>query len=298
MELARSRFNEFGITIKTAPIAINGKLDRSMLPELLEDCSYWIVGREAVDSTVLSGAKKLEIISKYGVGLDNVDVSACSAHGGVRLVHRPGVNAQAVAEHTVGLMLGLSRKICEGSRHLFEGRWIKNGGVSLSGKTLGIIGYGHVGSALALLARSFNCQILAYDIIDKKSDLARVGGLPVGLKKLLSSSDFVSVHVPLTDKTRHLIGQEEFDLMKSTSFFINTSRGEVVDEAALKRALKAGEIGGAALDVFSVEPFDDMELLSLPNFIGTPHTAGNSKEAVWAMGSAAVEELIGSIGQP
>jgi phosphoglycerate dehydrogenase-like enzyme len=105
MELARSRFNEFGITIKAAPIAINGRLDRSMLPELLEDCSYWIVGREAVDSLCFPGAKKLEIISKYGVGLDNVDVAACSAHGGVRLVHRPGVNAQAVAEHASALCL-------------------------------------------------------------------------------------------------------------------------------------------------------------------------------------------------
>lgn len=297
MDLVRSSAQEFGIEIKMTPVAIDGRLDEALLLELLEGCSYWIVGREPVNSHVLSGAKDLEIISKYGVGLDNVDIQACKANG-VKLAHRPGVNAQAVAEHAIGLMLGLARKICEGSRHLLEGRWIKNGGVSLYGKTLGIIGYGHVGSALAPLARSFGCQILAHDILDKSDELASVSGRSVGLKELITLSDFISVHVPLTQKTRKLIGRTEFELMKPTSFFINTSRGEVVDESALKWALKSGEIGGAALDVFSVEPFSDDELLSLANFIGTPHTAGNSKEAVWAMGLAAVEELFGLINLP
>lgn len=296
MELARSSAKHHGVEIKAAPVAINGRLDEAMLSEIIEGCSYWIVGREPVNSRLLSSAKNLEIVSKYGVGLDNVDIAACDAHG-VKLVHRPGVNAQAVAEHALGLMLGLARKICEGSRHLFEGRWLKNGGVSLSGKTIGIIGYGHVGSALAPLVRSFGCQILAHDILDKSEQLSTLGGQSVSLKELLTLSDFISVHVPLTQKTLGLIGRAEFELMKPTSFFINTSRGEVVDESALKWALKSGEIGGAALDVFSEEPFADHELLSLANFIGTPHTAGNSKEAVWAMGQAAVEELFGGINR-
>ncbi|MFW7378122.1 MAG: phosphoglycerate dehydrogenase [Oligoflexus sp.] len=262
--------------------------DRQYLQDFLSDVSHWVVGREAVDATNIAKAKQLRIVSKYGVGLDNIDFDAC-ARAGISVRWRPGVNAQAVAELTIGLMISLSRNIHLGASRLQQGHWWKNGGIAFSGKTVGIIGVGAIGSRVARLARGFSCQVLLCDILLKDRLAEEIGASQLDLDELVSQSDFVSLHVPLTVETRTMMDRQRLARMQQHAFLVNTSRGEVIDQEALKLALRKRYIAGAALDVFADEPLKDKDLYSLENFIGTAHIAGNSREAVWAMGQAAID---------
>jgi D-3-phosphoglycerate dehydrogenase len=243
-----------------------------------------IVGTEIINDELLEKYPKLKIISKYGVGLDNIDIEACKKRN-IKIGWSAGVNKEAVAELTLNFIISLSRNIYTSSNQLKTGKWNKNGGRNLSELTIGIIGVGHIGKQLIEYLKPFNCKILLHDIIDLKMTEQ------VELSKLLMNSDAVTLHLPLTDKTHHLINETTLKLMKPNSFLINTSRGNVVEINSLKKALLANKIAGAALDVYPIEPCEDLELLKIPNLICTPHIAGNSKSAVERMGNAAISHL-------
>jgi len=261
------------------------------LVEFMQGCNAAILGLEPIDAALLSTVPQLEAIAKFGVGMDNVDLDYC-AKAGIALLSTPGVNAFAVAELTLGFMLALARRIAIGTHYLKTGQWVKHGGVQAFGKKVGLIGLGHVGKQTASVLQSVRCHVMAHDILDLRDYCAATSIEFCALDKLLAESDFVSLHVPLTPLTKHMIGAPELRAMKRTAFLINTARGGIVDEDALADALDAGTIAGAASDVFAIEPTTNARLLALPTFIGTAHVAGNSREAVHAVGMAAIRNLL------
>jgi phosphoglycerate dehydrogenase-like enzyme len=266
------------------------RFDSQQLAEYLCDADAAIVGLERIDDALLGRCRRLRIIAKYGVGLDGIDLDACDARG-IRLGWTAGVNCRSVAEQTVGFLLGLFRNLFMTSTRLRGGHWYKQGGRQLSGATVGIIGLGHVGRDVVHLLKPFDCRIFANDIADV-SPIAALNNVElVDKDELYARSDAVTLHVPLTPLTRRLVDESAICKFKPGAFLVNTSRGEIVDQIALKRALIEGRLAGAALDVFDVEPPTDRELLELPTFVGTPHIGGNSREAILAMGRSAIGHL-------
>ena len=263
------------------------ELSTKELVRFLEDTEVAIVGKEQIGKQLLSELPTLRAIAKYGVGLDSIDFSACDQHK-VKVYHTPGVNRHAVAEITIGMMLSVLRNISLSDRLLKQGIWRKDGGQQLWSKTVGIIGCGAVGSEVARLLTAFKCRVLVCDILDKTDFCSQIAAIQLPLDELLSESHIVSLHIPLTELTKHLIGSTELNLMGPQSILINTSRGTVLDQSQLKFALKTHKILAAAIDVFESEPCTDQELLSLENLLATPHIAGNASECVEAMGKAAI----------
>ena len=260
------------------------------LLQLLVNADAALIGREPITETVLKTCSSLKTLSLYGVGHDNVDLGACSRYK-VKLLVRHGVNAAAVAEHTIGLMLAVMRNIAYTDRLLHSGIWHKNGGRQLTGSTIGIIGCGHVGSEVARLLTAFKCRLLLNDIRDVTALAAETKGIAADFNTCIESADVVTVHVPLTPITVGMFKSQVFERMRPQSILINTSRGGVVILNELKKALIDNKLAGAALDVFESEPLTDPEIYSLERLVTTPHIAGNSKEAVAAMGRAAVDQL-------
>ena len=260
------------------------------LAAFLDGADGAVIGLEAVDAALLAAVPRLRIVAKYGVGLDTIDIAACRARG-VAIGWTGGVNRQSVAELTLCFMLGLCRNTFRVSSQLREGVWNKSGGRQLQGKTVGIIGLGNIGRSVATLVRAFGCTVLANDILDIDGYCREHGLIPAGKSDIYAAADLVSLHVPLTEATRGLIDGAALAAMKPDAVLINTARGEIVDQAALKQALKSGVIAGAALDVFEREPPSDMELLTLPNLVATAHIGGNAAEAVLAMGRSAIGHL-------
>jgi phosphoglycerate dehydrogenase-like enzyme len=249
-----------------------------------------ITGLEVLDASVFDAVPELRIVSKYGVGLDMIDLNAARARG-VSIRWTPGVNRQAVAELTIAFMIALARNLLPAVRDLRDGKWPQGGGRQLSSAVVGIVGCGHVGKSVARLCRAFGARVVAYDI-RRYDDFYRDAGItPVSFEELLRGADFVTLHLPLDESTRGMFGAPRFAAMKPTSFLVNTSRGGIVDETALARALVDRTIAGAASDVFGVEPPADRDLLKLANFVGTPHIGGSSIEAALAMGRAAIAGL-------
>ena len=239
-----------------------------------------IRSRTKVDADVLARGSRLKLVARSGSGLDNVDLRAANARG-VEVVSSPEALVEAVAEHVVGLMLALARYIPAADAVMKAGRWEKERfvGTELKGKTLGIAGLGRIGKRVAEIARVMGMSLIGYDVIEVPQEtLASLGVRMVDLDTLFASADFITLHVPLTSETRHLVDSRRISLMKKSSFIINTSRGEVIDEAALTKALRADEIGGAALDVFESEPATG-EILTAPNLIATPHIGGQTKDS-------------------
>jgi len=266
---------------KLGEVKVKTGLPPSELLKEVSDVDVLVV-RSATKVTreVIEAAKKLKIVARAGVGLDNIDQEAAKEKG-VKVLNAPESVSVAVAELTIGLMLSWCRKIPLADASMRAGRWEKSKfmGTELRGKTLGIIGTGRIGIEVAKRAKAFDMQLLGYDIVQNDQFLA-LEGKYVDLETLLKSSDFVSLHVPLNEKTRNLIGEKELRLMKKSAVLINTSRGAVVDENALVRALKEGWIAGACLDVYQKEPLPgDHPLLSLPNVILTPHLGASTEEA-------------------
>ena len=265
-------------------------LSGDVLLDYIQDADGVIAGLDDLNRTVLSNCSQLKVISKYGVGLDNIDLDFCSSQG-IHVCSLPGINKRSVSEMVLAFMISLLRNLYSTSLSLKTGKWDKNGGVQLSGKTIGLIGFGHIGQDLLTLLHPFNCRILVNDIKDF-SDYPHNKQIEFVSKEVLyQQSDLVTLHVPLTPLTHHMVGSDELRLMKPTSFLINTSRGNVVCQQSLKRALQDGEILGAALDVYEIEPPTDILFLSLPNLFCTPHIGGNASEAVLAMGRAAISNL-------
>lgn len=249
-----------------------------------------IVGRETIDAAYLEAVPSVRHISVYGVGADNIDSQACHSRN-VAVLVAAGVNAASAAEHTVGLMLAVCRNIALSSSRMRQGLWVKDGGVQLTGRTVAIVGCGHIGSRVARLLQGFSCQLLLVDILDKSSLAAEVSGRLCDYRTALREADIITFHVPLTESTETMLATEQITLMPSEAIVINASRGRVICQEDLKAALQSGRLRGAGLDVFSDEPLTDADLYELDNLVATPHIAGNAWEAVQAMGEAAVREL-------
>jgi phosphoglycerate dehydrogenase-like enzyme len=250
-----------------------------------------IVGLESINAELLDKLPQLQMIAKFGVGLDNIDLEACRQRN-ITVGWTGGVNRRSVAEMTLGFMLALSRNLFSTSAQLKEGNWNKNGGFQLTGKTIGIVGFGNIARELVFLLKPFQCKILVNDIIDLSAVVSRFEVTSVSKAVLFQESDIITVHTPLTFGTRNLFNNQVFEKMKSSALLINTARGGIVNEVDLKLALQEKKIAGAALDVYEEEPPVDSELLQLENLICTPHTGGNSYEAVVAMGMSSIEHLI------
>ena len=253
---------------------------------------------DRIDAEVMDSAPNLRVISTYSVGFDHIDVEAATKRG-IYVTHTPGVLTDAVAEFTIGLLLAVTRRILEADQVIREGQWNKPWnpyfltGPELKGKTLGIIGMGRIGRAVAEKIKGFGMRIIYYDIYRNEKAEKELGVEYKDLDTVLKESDFVSLHVPLTKETRHMIGERELRLMKSSAYLINTARGPIVDTEALIRALKEGWIAGAALDVFEQEPLPpEHPLTKLENVVLAPHIASATTEARQRMAELAAKNLI------
>jgi D-3-phosphoglycerate dehydrogenase len=250
--------------------------------------------RTKLTKEIIENADKCKIIARVGVGLDNIDENAAKAKN-IRVINAVEGAMTSVAELVLGLMLSLARQIPRGDRAIRNGEWLKNElkGTELKGKYLGIIGCGNIGRRLGRLAKGLNMNIIGFDVIPIDEEFSKdVGLMKTDLDTLLQSSDYVSIHVPLLDSTYHMIDKKKLSLMKNTAKIINTSRGGVIDEDALYNALKNGNLGGAALDVFENEPATNSKLATLDNVILTPHIGAQTKEAQSLAANVIAEKII------
>lgn len=257
-------------------------LDKRALLELMPEVEVLVV-RSATKVTpeVIEAGKKLKLIARAGVGLDNVDVEAAQAKN-ITVKNTPGANAISVAELTMGLLLAFMRSIPRGAYGIREGKWEKKElkGGEIFGKTIGLIGFGAIGKEVAKRALAFGMKVLAYDPYVQSTDLEVT--VVDSLEELLRESDVISLHIPLTPKTKHIIGEKEISLMKDGVIIINASRGGTIDEQALYNGLISGKVLGAVVDVFEVEPPSDelrRKLIGLDNVICTPHIGASTAEA-------------------
>jgi D-3-phosphoglycerate dehydrogenase len=258
---------------------IGGETDREALIASLQGADLILTtSRLPVDRTVLERTD-LELVAKLGAGLDNVDLDA-AAELEIPVTHTPGLNARAVAEHTVLMALAVSRELLPNARHLEAGGWRDDIGLGseLADATVGIVGFGRIGSRVAGLLSGFNADVLAYDPYVFEEDTEVTGGTLTDLETLLSESDVVTVNAELTPETEGLLGAAELDRMPASSYLVNTARGPIVDEDALIAALENDEIAGAALDVFETEPLPaDSRLHDFENVVATPHVASSTE---------------------
>jgi len=243
---------------------------------------------------LIEKADNCQIIARVGVGLDNIDQDVAKAKN-IKVINAVEGAITAVAELVIGLMLSMAREIPRADREIRNGNWIKKEmmGSELKGKYLGIVGLGNIGKRLGRLARALNMNIIGYDAVPINEEFSKeVGLMKADLDTLLASSDYVSLHVPLLDSTKHMINAEKLRLMKKTAHIVNTSRGGVIDEEALYNALKDGNLASAALDVFEVEPATGNKLVNLSNFIATPHIGAQTKEAQSLAANVIAEKII------
>jgi len=276
------------------------ELDENQRTQALDRAAGLILrSRTKVTPDFLQGAPNLRYITRAGVGVDNIDLTAASRRG-IVVMNTPGGNTTSTAEHTWAMILALSRNIPQAHASLHEGKWERKKfvGTQLSGKTLGVVGLGRVGTEVAKRALAFGMRVVGYDpYFDPQS----VGNVEVTLVEklcdLLSQSDFVTVHTPLTDDTRGMIGEREFALLRPGARVVNCARGGIVDEEALYRALTSGKIAGAALDVYTQEPPSDSPLLELPNVVMTPHLGASTEEAQVAVACEAARLMIQALLQ-
>jgi phosphoglycerate dehydrogenase-like enzyme len=272
-----ARFNDEGLS-----------LAGDELVAFLDGARRAITALERIDDTVLERLPELEVISKVGVGLDMLDLDALERRG-VRLGWAAGTNSRSVSELVLALVLALSRNVVVLDREVRDGGWRQLKGRTLSGRTVGIVGFGHVGRDLAALVAAFGCRVLTHDVRALSDLPAHVE--QVELDDLLARADIVSLHAAVTPETSGLISAERLATMKPNALLVNTARGELVDQEALEDALRGGRLGGAALDVFASEPPAGGGLLELDNVVVTPHIGGSTEEAIVAMGRAAIDGL-------
>jgi len=267
-----------------------GRYSKDELILNLKDADGVIVGLDKIDKSVLKECANLKIVAKYGVGLDNININDCKDLG-VKIGWTGGVNKTSVAEMTLGYMLMLARNLYTTSNQLKQGTWNKAGGFQLSGKTIGIIGVGHIGKELVRLLKPFGCKILVNDIIDQEDYYTKQDIVKATKEEIYKFSDIITVHTPLNSGTCDMITINELKLMKKSAYFLNTARGGIVNETDLRYALENEIIAGAAIDAYVEEPPKDREFIELPNLICTPHIGGNAKEAVELMGISAINHL-------
>lgn len=258
----------------------NGITADELLQEIGEYDALVVRGRTKVTPAVFDAGKKLKVVGRAGIGVDNIDLNAAKAHG-VTVVNSPLATTVTVAELAFALMLSLVREVARADASMKAGKWLKKEfeGVELYGKTLGVVGYGRIGAAVAKRAAAFDMRILAYDRLKCDDDIRAQGGCPILLDDLYAQSDFISLHMPLTSETKNLINAEAFAKMKDGVYIVNAARGGIVDEEALLDALNSGKVAGAALDVFATEPPGPTALVNHPKVICTPHIGAQTEEA-------------------
>ena len=257
-------------------------------------------GRTKVTAAVFDAGKKLKVVGRAGVGVDNIDLAAAKAHG-VTVVNSPLATTVAVAELTLSLMLSLVREIPRADASMKAGKWLKKEfeGRELYGKTLGVIGFGRIGSAVAARAKAFEMKILAYDPLVPAEEIAKRGGKQVSFDELLAQSDVITMHMPLTADSRNLLNAEAFNKMKDGVYIVCAARGGVIDEDALLEALNNGKVSGAALDVFATEPPGPTALVAHPRVIDTPHVGAQTVEAQARAANDIAEEVLNALeGKP
>jgi D-3-phosphoglycerate dehydrogenase len=259
---------------------IDGADRAALLPALADVDAVIVRSATQIDAEALAAAGRLKVVARAGIGLDNVDVEACTARG-VLVVNAPVSNITSAAEHAVALLLATARHIPAANASLKAGQWKRSSftGVEVADKTVGVVGLGRIGVLFAQRMSGFGVRLLAYDPYIPAARAAQIGVELVTLDELLQQSDFISIHLPKTPETKGLIGEREFALMKPGAILVNAARGGLVDEHALAQALKEGRIGGAAVDVYSTEPCTDAPFFDAPNAVVTPHLGASTTEA-------------------
>ncbi|MBI9048774.1 MAG: phosphoglycerate dehydrogenase [Anaerolineaceae bacterium] len=267
-------------------------LSSSEVAALLPNIDGYIAGLDTIDANALKSADKLKVIARYGVGIDKVDLNAAKEKG-IIVTNTPGANSVSVAELALALMLTLARQIPEAVEAVHQGQWPRYSGISLEWKTVGIMGLGAIGKQLARRLAGFDCKILAYDPYGS-ADFAKEHQIELTSQEhLLATSDFVSLHIPLLPDTREIVNTTFLNQMKKGSYLINTSRGEMINEDALLTALQSGQIKGAGLDAFQIEPPDPLNpLLALSQVITTPHLGAQTDGATSTMGWLAMKDCL------
>jgi len=262
------------------------------LVQVIPQIDGYIAGLDKIDCAVIGAAKRLKVIARYGVGVDGVDLNAAKEKG-IVVTNTPGANSASVAELTVGLILSLAREIPVAAQETKSGHWTRLSGLSLEGKVIGLLGFGAIGRQVARRLVGFNCRILAYDPYPDHEYAQTTAVELVSRDEVVGKSDFLSLHLPLSQETQDLVDGTFLQKMKPGAFLINTSRGELVDELALYAALKSGHLSGAALDVFTQQPPDaNNPLLTLPQVIATPHMGAHTDGATNAMGWRALIDCL------
>lgn len=270
---------------------VQKRFTKDELIEFLSKCNIAIIGLDKITEEILVKLPNLKAISKYGVGLDNIDFEACKKYG-VNVLYTTGINKRSVSELTLGCILSLLRNIYVSSNLLKKNIWEKNGGVQLTNKTVGIIGVGNIGKDLVQLLQAFNCKILVNDIINQDEYYKNNNLIENSKEEIFKNADIITIHTPLNDSTKYMINKKSLSIMKPNAIVINTARGEIINQEDLKWALQNNIIAGAAMDTYEIEPPEDLEFLNLPNLINTPHIGGNAIEAVEAMGKSAIENIL------
>lgn len=274
-------YNDLGVPLKGDEII-----------ERLQGCDAYIAGLDYItDDVIKKMPTGLKVISRYGTGVDRVDMPACKEMG-IAVTNTPGANATAVCELAFSLMLCAARNLPMLHQAVEKGEWPRSEGIELAGKTLGIVGLGAIGKKLAVRAKAFEMDVVAYDPYFDNAFAAEHSIKRMGLTELLQYSDIISLHVPLSEQTKHMISSERIASMKTGAILINTARGGLIDETAAAEAIKSGQLSGIGLDAFKQEPLADSPLKYLPNVILTPHIGAQTKEAVSNMGVMAVQNAI------
>lgn len=262
------------------------------LQKQLPGCDALIAGLDHIDSAALASADRLRVIARYGAGVDNVDLKL-AAKKGIIVTNTPNANSVSVAELTIGLLLSLARSIPEATRAVRAGEWPRLHGRILAGKVIGLVGFGAIGKEVARRLQSWESTVLACDPLGDQDQAHSLGVRLVDLEKLIHDSDFLSLHVPLSDETRYLVDANFLSHMKRGACIINAARGELIDPEALLKALDSGHLGGAALDVYDEEPPPlESPLRCHPRLIATPHCGAHTDGAADNMGWQSVRDCL------
>jgi D-3-phosphoglycerate dehydrogenase len=291
INLYRALFAEHGIEIELPHVL--QKLSESELLEIIDRFDGVIAGDDEFTARVLEKGKRLKVIAKWGVGVDAIDIEAAKRLG-IRVYNTPDVFSDEVADVVMGYIILLARQLHKLDQSVRSGGWMKIQGVSLQGKTLGVIGVGSIGRAVVRRAVAAGMSVVGYDIAPIPSSFITETGLcPVEFEELLQTADFISLNCSLTSSNWHMLGPREFALMKTPVYIVNTSRGSLIDETALVKALREGKVAGAALDVFEEEPLSpNSPLRQFENCIFGTHNSSNTHEAVMRVNELAIHNLL------
>lgn len=287
------------VKIIPLPFSPLSNAEQKRFAKALQGASGMLLRPGYITATLLDHLPDLRVVSVHGAGVDQVDVAACTDRG-VLVTNAPGANADSVAELAIGLMLSLVRRIPQSAARVRTERvWgeARHTGSELKGKTLGLVGFGQIGTRVTRIAKAFGMKICAHDPGVAAKDIRALGVRPMKLGALLAASDIVSLHAPHLPSTHHLINRAAISGMKKGALLVNTARGPLIDEVALTRALKSGRLGGAALDVLEGEPPDPKSLIfDAPNLIVTPHCAGSTNECLAAIARTAAQDIARVLG--